>query len=170
MNLVRVPKIAESVTEGTVVRWHVREGDRVTAGQPLVEMITEKAEGDVYAPGAGRVALLSASERSTVPVGYVLCVLAEESEPLPDVQTLNAAVMERHRAELFGGPAVPERVDLPTGFTTPGCHSVEATPAARRLARAKGIDIRDIPRLPGVSRMISEEDVRRHVEGADQHV
>jgi pyruvate/2-oxoglutarate dehydrogenase complex dihydrolipoamide acyltransferase (E2) component len=164
MELVRVPKVAEAVTEGTVVRWHAAVGDRVAAGQPLVEMITEKAEGDVYAPAAGRLAAICAPERSTVPVGYVLCVLAEPGEALPDVEAVNAEVLRRHQAELLGPQPGEPPVPAPPEARTPGSR-VEATPAARRLAREAGVDLVEVARRLGTQARISESDVRKFLAG-----
>jgi 2-oxoisovalerate dehydrogenase E2 component (dihydrolipoyl transacylase) len=160
VELVRVPRVAEAVTEGTVTRWHVSVGERVEKDAPLVEMITEKAEGDVYAPCAGRVAAVFAPEKSTLPVGYVLCVLAEEGEELPDVEALNAEILERHQAMLMGdlqpaGSPGPE-------VGTPGrAAGIEASPAARRLAREKGLDLSEVAAELGISGRLSAEDVRK---------
>jgi len=168
MELVRVPKVAEAVTEGTVSRWHVCVGDRVEAGEALVEMITEKAEDDVRSPGAGRVAAICAPERSTVPVGYVLCVLAEEDEVLPDVEALNADIIKRHRAMLMG--ELPEHEAGDSNSGTPesaagaGSGGVPASPAARRLARENGLDLGEVARRLGLEGRVSEGDVRRFME------
>ncbi|MHC4915679.1 MAG: biotin/lipoyl-containing protein [Planctomycetota bacterium] len=166
--LVRVPKVAEAVTEGTVTRWHVSVGDRVEKDAPLVEMITEKAEGDVYAPRAGRVAALCAPEKSTLPVGYVLCVLAEEGEDLPDVEAMNAEILERHQAMLMGD-LPPREADVrpPQSAIRNAQSEIEASPAARRLAREKGVDLADVAGKLGISGRISAEDVNRFREEGD---
>ena len=166
MKLVRVPKVAEAVTEGTVSRWHVKVGDRVAAGDPLVEMITEKAEDDVTSPAAGRVAAVYAPERSTVPVGYVLCALAEEGEELPDVEALNSETLKRHGAMLMGtdGGHVPEVPEQSEGkrYASPD-RKVPASPAARRLAREKGVNLADVAQKLGLDRPLSEEDIRNYM-------
>ena len=164
MQLVRVPKVAEAVTEGTVTRWHVEVGARVEKDDPLVEMITEKAEGDVYAPQDGRVAAVYAPERSTLPVGYVLCALAEEDEDLPDVEAINAEILERHRAVLMGELPPPEteaESQSPESAVRSPQSAIEATPAARRLAREKGADLAEVVRKLGIAGRVSAEDVRR---------
>ncbi len=173
MELIRVPKVAEAVTEGTVSLWHVAVGDRVEADRPLVEMITEKAEDDVRSPADGRVAAIHASERSTVPVGYVLCVLAEEGEELPDVKAINAEVLRRHRAALLGelpaeqvgsSVATPDETLPESGSEA---RRIPASPAARRLAREKGLELSDIAAGLGIDGQLSEGDVRRFLEGAE---
>ena len=50
-----MPQLGESVSEGTVSKWLVKEGDVVTKDQPLVEIATDKADSELPAPGGGRV-------------------------------------------------------------------------------------------------------------------
>jgi pyruvate/2-oxoglutarate dehydrogenase complex dihydrolipoamide acyltransferase (E2) component len=167
VELVRVPKVAEAVTEGTVTRWHVSVGQRVEKDQPLVEMITEKAEGDVYAPAAGRLAAVYAPEKSTLPVGYVLCALAEEGEALPDVEAMNAGILERHRAMLMGEPPPSDaEVQPPQSAIRSPQPAVQATPAARRLAREQGLDLAEVARKLGISGRVSADDVRRYLDAS----
>ena len=52
---VTLPQLGESVTEGTVTKWLVREGDVVAKDQPLLEVATDKADAEVPAPARGRV-------------------------------------------------------------------------------------------------------------------
>jgi pyruvate/2-oxoglutarate dehydrogenase complex dihydrolipoamide acyltransferase (E2) component len=165
MEMIRVPKVAEAVTEGTVSRWHVAVGDRVAADVALVEMITEKAEDDVRSPVAGRVAAVYAPERSTVPVGYVLCVLAEEDEQLPDVEAINAEVLARHRAMLMGELPPEDAADTSPSASQSAVRTppsrIAASPAARRLAREQGVDLGAVASRLGISGQVAETDVRR---------
>jgi 2-oxoglutarate dehydrogenase E2 component (dihydrolipoamide succinyltransferase) len=162
MELVRFPKAAENITEGTVSRWLVAPGARVERDQPLVELITEKAEFELPSPAAGRVAAIFAPERSTVPVNYVLCVLAEPAEQLPDIEAINAEVVERHQAELLGTGAPAPAAPVPTADHRPPTTAVKvaASPAARRLAREQGVDLAVVAARLKLSRAVSEDDVR----------
>ena len=163
MELVRFPKAAENITEGTVSRWLVAPGARLEKDQPLVELITEKAEFDLPSPAAGRLAAVFAPQRATVPVGYVLCALAEEGEALPDVEKMNAETVARHQAELLGTtPALAPSSEPATRNQEPGTRNpkVAASPAARRLAKEKGVDLAAVAAKLGLSRPVSEEDVR----------
>ena len=164
MELVRFPKAAENITEGTVGRWLVKPGDRVAREQPLVELITEKAEFELPSPADGRVAAVYAPERSTVPVNFVICVLAEPGEALPDVEAVNAEVLRRHQAELLGPQPGEPAAPAPPEARTPGGR-VEATPAARRLAREAGVDLAEVARRLGTQARISESDVRKFLAG-----
>jgi pyruvate/2-oxoglutarate dehydrogenase complex dihydrolipoamide acyltransferase (E2) component len=69
---VVMPEMGESVTEGTVLEWHVAEGDEVEEGQTVVEISTDKVDAEVPAPAAGVIAKILAQPDETVAVGAVL--------------------------------------------------------------------------------------------------
>ena len=85
---VVMPQLGESVAEGTVTKWLVREGDFVTREQPLLEVATDKADTEVPAPADGRVVMLAAAEGALIAKGGLLCKIDEtarqsESEAAP---------------------------------------------------------------------------------------
>jgi pyruvate dehydrogenase E2 component (dihydrolipoamide acetyltransferase) len=130
---VPFPKIDANIEEATITLWHRCEGDRVQKGEPLLEITTDKGVIDVEAPAGGILRRIVAPVSSTVPVGYVLALIGDAAEPLPDVDTANRALLQRHRAAATGA-AGRTPAAAPAG-------AVRATPAARRLARDKGIDL-----------------------------
>ncbi|MCB0882650.1 MAG: multifunctional oxoglutarate decarboxylase/oxoglutarate dehydrogenase thiamine pyrophosphate-binding subunit/dihydrolipoyllysine-residue succinyltransferase subunit [Thermoleophilia bacterium] len=69
---VLLPELGESVTEGTIVEWRVKEGDTVAAGDILLDMTTDKVDVEVPAPVAGTITKLVAAEGDTVEVGGLL--------------------------------------------------------------------------------------------------
>jgi len=76
----RLPDIGEGVAEGEIVKWFVAEGDRVARDQPMVEVLTDKANVEIPAPRAGTILKILAKEGETVPVESVLVVIGEEGE------------------------------------------------------------------------------------------
>src|SRR3954453_8986743 len=74
---VTMPQLGESVVEGTIGKWLVREGDRVTRDQPVVEGLTDKADSEVPSPVAGVVSKLLAQEDEVVRVAAGLSVTDE---------------------------------------------------------------------------------------------
>jgi pyruvate dehydrogenase E2 component (dihydrolipoamide acetyltransferase) len=75
-----MPRLSDSMEEGTIVQWLVQAGDRVDEGQPLVEVETDKASVVYEAQAAGVVLALQASEGETVPVGAPIALLGEAGE------------------------------------------------------------------------------------------
>src|SRR6185369_4633287 len=78
-----MPSLGESVIEGTVTKWLVREGDTVAREQPVVSVATDKADSDVPAMQGGRIVKILAVEGATVKVGEPLCEIDVSGAPLP---------------------------------------------------------------------------------------
>lgn len=147
--LVRLPKLGANIEEGTVGAWRKQLGDAVTPGEPLVEIITSKATFDVEASAPGVLRAVLAPEKSNVPVGYVLAVVAADDEPLPDVAAENGRLLAEFRARA-------------ARQTSAGAAPVKATPGARRLAREKSLDLAAIP-MPAGRDVLREEDVQKFI-------
>src|SRR3954464_13055074 len=80
---VTMPAMGESVTEGTVLEWHKKEGDPVDLDEVLVEISTDKVDAEVPSPTAGTVVKVHASEGDTVEVGQLLCEIESGEAPTP---------------------------------------------------------------------------------------
>jgi 2-oxoglutarate dehydrogenase E2 component (dihydrolipoamide succinyltransferase) len=147
--VVTLPQLGESVVEGTVARWLVKEGDRVERDQPLVEVTTDKVDAEIPAPEAGVIEAILAPEGATVPVGGALARIgagasasAGRSAPAP------AAAPAARPAE----PAAP-RAARPAEPARP-------TPAARRAAADQGVDLAAVE-ATGPAGRIRRADVER---------
>jgi pyruvate/2-oxoglutarate dehydrogenase complex dihydrolipoamide acyltransferase (E2) component len=166
---VRMPRVDANVEEGAVGAWLKEVGQRVEAGEPLVEIITDKASFELECDVGGVLRGCTASEKSVVPVGYVLALLSDSAdEPLPDVTQENEEVMQRHREAMLLGasetePAAEQRAPSARDSTGgPGAAArLKATPAARHLARQAGVRLQEIPVADGG--VIRETDVQEYL-------
>ena len=77
---VTMPRLGESVTEGTVTRWLKQEGDRVEVDEPLLEVSTDKVDTEIPSPAAGVLTRIVVGEDETAEVGSELAVIAGEGE------------------------------------------------------------------------------------------
>ncbi|HEY5987376.1 MAG TPA: lipoyl domain-containing protein [Streptosporangiaceae bacterium] len=75
MTDVVMPRMGETVDEGTVNVWHKAVGDQVAEGEPLLEIGTDKVDTDIPAPASGTLAEIRVPEGHTVPVATVLAVI-----------------------------------------------------------------------------------------------
>src|SRR5690242_13250834 len=75
---VTMPRLGESVTEGTVTRWLKQEGERVEADEPLLEVSTDKVDTEIPSPAAGVLTRIVVGEDETAEVGSELAVIAGE--------------------------------------------------------------------------------------------
>lgn len=162
-----VPQAFENMEEATVGLWHKSEGDFVARGDGLCDLITEKTTFTLESEGEGVLRQIAAPAKSVVPVGYILAVLGDENESLPDVDTENRTMLEKNNAPVANESApqlnvpvlnVPNNVSTQNAALNAGTR-VRATPAARRIARELGVDIEEVAKaLPG--KVLNEEDVR----------
>jgi pyruvate dehydrogenase E2 component (dihydrolipoamide acetyltransferase) len=72
---VVMPRMGETVDEGTVNAWHKAVGDQVAEGEPLLEIGTDKVDTDIPAPASGTLAEIRVGEGETVPVATVLAII-----------------------------------------------------------------------------------------------
>src|ERR1700759_3675126 len=77
---VSMPQLGESVTEGTVTRWLKKEGERVEADEPLLEVSTDKVDTEIPSPAAGVLREIAVGEDETVEVGAQLPVIEEGAD------------------------------------------------------------------------------------------
>jgi len=167
MHFVRVPSLAENVNEATVRDWLVAVGDAVEPGAELAELVTEKAEFTLEAEEDVRGIVLDrlAAEKSTLPVGFILCVVGAEAER-DDVQAArdeNALLLQK-RARQVTVRIRPGEEDAPGAPAPSG--AVRATPAARRLAKELGVDLAAVRDALSVTGAVRDEHIRRY---ADEH-
>src|SRR3712207_681317 len=74
---VTMPRLGESVSEGTVTRWLKKEGDQVEADEPLLEVSTDKVDTEIPSPAAGVLTSIRVSEDETVEGGAELAVIED---------------------------------------------------------------------------------------------
>jgi 2-oxoglutarate dehydrogenase E2 component (dihydrolipoamide succinyltransferase) len=148
---VRLPELGESVVEGTVSRWLVKEGDRVDRDQPLVEVTTDKVDAEIPSPTAGVVEALLAAEGEVVPVGGALVRIAGPGEAVAEAPA--AAAKPAQTASPAPAPAAPaaRAADAPA-----------ATPLARRVAEQAKVDLRAVEPT-GAGGKVTKKDVEAHM-------
>ncbi|MBJ7613935.1 MAG: 2-oxo acid dehydrogenase subunit E2, partial [Candidatus Dormibacteraeota bacterium] len=79
---VRMPKLGMAMKKGTVKRWLVAEGGAVERGMPLLEIMTEKINAVIEAPGSGVLGRVLAADNTELPVGALLGLIAAPGESL----------------------------------------------------------------------------------------
>src|SRR5436309_1227317 len=124
---VIMPALGMAQESGTVLRWLKEDGAAVAKGEPLVEVETDKVTVEIEAPADGTLAGVSAAAGAEVPVGSVIAYLLAEGEQL-------AAAPEPAALPVVA-PAVAAETAVPSS------RGRLASPKARRLARARGVDL-----------------------------
>ena len=141
VELVKVPRLYENMDEATIGQWHCRLGDKLKRGDALLELITDKTVIDFEAPVDGTLLAIYAESKSTVPVNYALCAIGEEGGEAPDVSAENEQILQRHLRENALSVDLDAISSKPEGA---GKAQYKAAPAAKALAKQKGIDLDEV--------------------------
>ncbi|GIN88367.1 dihydrolipoyllysine-residue succinyltransferase component of 2-oxoglutarate dehydrogenase complex [Heyndrickxia sporothermodurans] len=151
---IKVPELAESITEGTIASWLKQPGDRVEKGEYIVELETDKVNVEVISEEAGVIQELKAEEGDTVQVGQVIAIVSEGGEaPVKEEK------MEAPKAE--AAPTAPTQEATNTVAQEEKKDRTIASPAARKLAREKGIDLAAVSPVDPMGR-VRVQDVNAH--------
>jgi pyruvate/2-oxoglutarate dehydrogenase complex dihydrolipoamide acyltransferase (E2) component/uncharacterized OsmC-like protein len=147
--VIQMPKLGHTMTEGTVLEWHKREGDTVREGEPVLTVETDKARVAVEAPVAGVLHRCVAAEGAVIAVGGALAIIAQNGEVVPN----DVSAAAHSAPPIAGGAQRTARA--------------AASPRARRLAAERGIDVARIAGT-GPGGLVTEDDVRRAAAAAQQ--
>jgi pyruvate dehydrogenase E2 component (dihydrolipoamide acetyltransferase) len=96
---VTMPRLGESVTEGTVTRWLKQEGERVEADEPLLEVSTDKVDTEIPSPAAGVLSRIVVGEDETAEVGSELAVIAGDGEDAGSSEPQSSAPAQQEQEE-----------------------------------------------------------------------
>lgn len=156
---IYVPRWGITMERGLIGAWLVEEGQRVTRGQPLLELETEKITNVVEAPADGVLRAILVPAGETPVVGELIAVIAEPDEEF-NLEALRSAAPKA----AAGTAAIRERREArPAERTARG--RVRTSPAARRLAQEHGLDLARVPGT-GPEGSISREDVEQAITEA----
>ncbi|WP_146549051.1 2-oxoglutarate dehydrogenase complex dihydrolipoyllysine-residue succinyltransferase [Rummeliibacillus suwonensis] len=138
-----VPELAESITEGEIVRWVKKVGDHVDKGEFIVELETDKVNAEIISEEEGVLTEILANEGDVVEVGAVIAkVEAGAAAAAPAPQQAPKEEAPKQEATKAEAPKVEAKpAAAPIVEETPSTERVIASPAARKLAREKGIDL-----------------------------
>jgi pimeloyl-ACP methyl ester carboxylesterase len=146
-----MPRVDMDMSSGRMGRWHAAEGAHVVKGATLFEIETDKAAMEVDAPASGVLKFIAASEGDVLPVGACIgWIVAEGESFVPPARMSPPAPSPRPSPRGGGGAASRDRASgrtpvLPDGLLAPDeGQRPRATPAARRLARERGLRLESV--------------------------
>ncbi|ERI07929.1 dihydrolipoamide acetyltransferase family protein [Aneurinibacillus aneurinilyticus] len=175
----KMPDIGEGIHEGEIVKWHIKEGDQVEEDQIIMEVQNDKAVVEIPSPVNGKVLAIKVDEGTVAVVGDVLVEFDAEgaaaSEGAYEPQSETADATGRDVGEELKEKS--EQADVEKTPLTQGQAPVQqkaepvdenkrvyATPAVRKLARERGIDIRQV-QATGKNGRVTREDVEQFAQG-----
>jgi len=144
--------MGESITEGTISKWVVQEGAAVRQGDVLLELETDKVNIEIGAEADGIITSILKKEGDTVAIGEVIGTIGEGSGA--PAAPAAPAQPEASAAPVASAPAAAPAAAAVAVVDTTG---VNASPAARKLAREKGIDLNAVSTRDPIGRVYSED-------------
>lgn len=169
---VKVPELAESITEGTISEWLIKVGDKVEKGDNLVELETDKVNIEVSAENNGVIKELLKEPGDNVEVGEIIAYLGDaseegssseqpsgESEEKAEAKSQEKETPEEAKSEQESSShAAPEAAEEKSGNGR-----TVASPSARKLARELGVDLDKVQTQDPYGR-VRPDDVKAHAE------
>ena len=143
---LEMPKLSDTMTEGTVVRWLKKEGDTVEIGDEVAEIETDKATMAMEAFDEGTLAKILIPEGGKAPIGSVLAVITADGESLDEGGAEPAAAPAPAEAPATEAPAQPVAAAPSAPAPTPQASGerIKSSPLARKIAAEEGVDLAGI--------------------------
>ncbi len=165
--IVTMPQLGETVTEGTILRWLVQVGDEVKEDDPILEISTDKVDTEVPSPFTGQVTSLLVEEGETVEVGASLLELDGDSnsssvseEASNEAETVNEPVEEVVEVE-----EIVEVESLPVAKST----NLKLSPVVRKLASENNVDLEQVTGT-GSGGRITRKDIESFITSGSKTV
>jgi 2-oxoglutarate dehydrogenase E2 component (dihydrolipoamide succinyltransferase) len=167
--------MGESIVEGTILKWLVKEGDVVTEDQPLCEISTDKVDTEIPSPGAGRIAKIVAAEGQTLPVGAALAMIDAAGASAPEAKVMAPSAAAKPVSKPAPAPIRELRPAPPAPREEPAAQASVAavsaddgehrrySPVVMKMAAEHRIDLARITGT-GFGGRVSKRDVTRYLD------
>ena len=166
--LIDMPKLSDTMTVGTLVKWLKNEGDTVTNGDMVAEVETDKATMEVECFEEGVLLKQYAEAGAEVPVGGAIAAIGEAGESAPEVarpattpssseEPESESPLEPATPDLDAAPEISVPEPTPAPAPTVGGTRIKASPVARKMAAEKGIDLSALEGSGPGGRIVKED-------------
>ncbi len=169
---VKMPRLGESVAEGTIGAWLKQEGDMVERDESLAEIITDKINAELPSPVAGRLAKILVQVDATVPVGADIALIEEDADVAAPASQEEAPALDSSVPATSGPSPEPVTTDMSPNnganvSALPAQRNGEEerqriSPLAKRMAQEHGLDLNEIPGT-GVGGRVRKEDIMAYL-------
>jgi pyruvate dehydrogenase E2 component (dihydrolipoamide acetyltransferase) len=168
---VTMPRLGESVTEGTVTRWLKQEGERVEVDEPLLEVSTDKVDTEIPSPAAGVLTRIVVHEDETAEVGSELAVIDGDDASAPAAESESASEPSEPEAESAEEPAEePAAEEVEDSAQGVSAEAVEEPPAEQQSGGGSSSGAATAVRMPALGESVTEGTVTRWLKSVGDSV
>lgn len=148
---IEMPKLSDTMEEGVIAKWNVKEGDKVSSGDVIAEVETDKATMEVEVFDDGTILKILAKEGDAIPLGGLMAVVGEEDEDISDIlegaesgeESEKADVKEEAQKEKKTSEK-EEKTEKTSTSSASDNGRIKASPLAKKIAEDKGIDLSQV--------------------------
>jgi 2-oxoglutarate dehydrogenase E2 component (dihydrolipoamide succinyltransferase) len=164
---LKLPKMGESVAEASILNWLKKEGDRVTADEPLVEIATDKVNSEVPSPEDGILVSCRVNVGDTVQVGHVIAIIETGDGASAPVPVVAAAAVA---AETVSAPVAP--VALTAGTSVVSSSERFYSPLVKSIAKKENISQTELDSILGTGQnsRVTKEDLMGYISNRGNKV
>lgn len=140
--LIDMPKLSDTMSEGVIAKWNVKEGDTVKSGDIIAEVETDKATMDVEVYDGGTILKIVATEGTAVPLGGIMAVIGTPGEDISAL--LGGSPVAAPAVATPAAPASAPGLSKPAPAAAPApapSGPIKASPLAKSIAAASGVDL-----------------------------
>jgi pyruvate dehydrogenase E2 component (dihydrolipoamide acetyltransferase) len=164
--VILMPRLSDTMTEGVIAAWHKKVGDMVNKGDLLADVETDKATMELESYKQGKLLYIGAQQGDKVPVNALLCIIGEEGKvdvnkivaaakgggtvSAPASQPAQQAAAAQPAAQATAASAQPATSNTENG-------RIKASPLAKKLASEKGIDLAQVPGSGDGGRIVKKD-------------
>ncbi len=154
---IEMPKLSDTMEEGVIAKWNVKEGDKISAGDIIAEVETDKATMDVEAFDDGTLLKIIPQEGDAVPLGGLIAVIGEEGEDISDIldgvggggssessKSEDSDKKEEKESEEKEEDKSEQKTESKETSSESDKGRVKASPLAKKMAEDKGIDLTSV--------------------------
>jgi pyruvate dehydrogenase E2 component (dihydrolipoamide acetyltransferase) len=152
---VILPKVDMDMSSAVISRWHVKDGDHVSKGQPIFDIETDKSAMEIEAPGEGTIRLVDLAGARDIAIGTIVAMIYGAYD---EIKKQAASTKVRAPPRLTATPVAASAI---AAHPSPGPDAkdggIRATPLARRLSRLEGIDLKHVAGTGPRGRIVSAD-------------
>lgn len=155
--IIRMPRMSDTMEEGIIAAWHKKVGDRVAAGELLAEIETDKATMDFESPGAGVLLHIGAEKGQAIPIDGILAIIGEKGEDIQPLLKGAPAKQPQKKPEPVTAIAQGAAPAPAAASSAPGNGKLKASPLARRLAKESGVSLAQVKGTGDEGRIVKRD-------------
>ena len=165
---VIMPKLGESITEGTILEWKKSVGDKISRDETILEISTDKVDSEVPAPASGTLIEILYNKNDTIEVGKVIARIGDSKEISSIKKTETAMVSSSVRKEEVIEDVVIQDKQVPSNENTRKFYS----PLVKSIAKREGINLNELEQLSGSghNNRINKDDILKYIESKNNSI